>query len=69
VLPTLIFMNIHVLDQMHSSKNMIPTILARSWLMGTDGTPAGFEYKNGILKLKLKKAKEAETRTIKVKTG
>jgi HSP20 family protein len=26
-------------------------------------------YKNGILKLKLKKVKEAETKTIKVKTG
>lgn len=27
------------------------------------------KYKNGILKIKLKKAQEAETRTIKIKTG
>ncbi len=27
------------------------------------------KYKNGVLKIKLKKAKEAETRTIKIKTG
>ena len=34
-----------------------------------DASKVDAKYKNGVLKMKLKKAKEAETRTIKIKTG
>lgn len=34
-----------------------------------DDSKVDAKYKNGVLKIKLKKAKEAETRKIKIKTG
>ena len=34
-----------------------------------DSSSVDATYKNGILKLKLKKAKEVQTKTIKIKTG